>query len=190
MSGNRLKSHLTKYLRTSEIISVYTDRSDWDRFGLGILWFLSDYWFVLSAYSKLGEWEGYGIRPTPEINKFHLGGKYEKFVASLVSMERSRDEKFVLDFPARTSPVQFALSLSKEQRIPIQIWGADSSISEIGIVDELTDGILFFRLIDRFGKFDAKMILDVDEISAIDIWSRELRALEAAMTKSAEIVAI
>ena len=119
-----------------------------------------------------------------------MGGKYEKFVASLVSMESSRDEKFVLDFPARTSPVQFALSLSKEQRIPIQIWGADSSISAIGIVDELTDGILFFRLIDRFGKFDAKMILEVDEISAIDIWSRELRALEVAMNRSAEIVAI
>lgn len=190
MSGNRLRSDLMKYLRTSEIISVYTDRSDWDRFSLGVLWFMSDYWFVLSSYSKLGEWEGYEIRPTPEIAKFQLGGKYEKFVASLVSMKSDRNEKFVLDFPARTSPIQFALSLSKEQRIPIQLWGADSSISEIGIVDELTDGILCFRIIDRYGKFDAKMIMEVDEISAIDVWSRELRALEDSMNRSAEIVAI
>ena len=190
MSGNRLKSNLMKYLRTSEIVSVFTDRSDWDRFSLGTLWFMSDYWFVLSAYSKLGEWEGYEIRPTPAINKFQLGGKYEKFVASLVSTESDRDEKFILDFPPRTSPIQFALSLSKERRIPIQLWGADSSISEIGVVDELTDGILCLRILDRYGKFDARMIMEVDEICSIDIWSRELRALEAVMTKSAEIVVI
>jgi hypothetical protein len=189
MSGVRLKSNLRKYLRTSEIISVFTDRSDWDRFGLGILWFMSDYWFVLSAYSKLGEWEGYEIRPTPDICKFQLGGKYEKFVASLVNTESDRDAKFILDFPPRTSPIQFALSLSKEQRIPIELWGSDNSISKFGIVDDLTDGILFFRIIDRYGKFDAKMILEVDEISAINIWSRELRVLEEAMAKSAEIVA-
>jgi hypothetical protein len=190
MSGVRLKSNLRKYLRTSEIISVFTDRSDWDRFSLGILWFLSDYWFVLSAYSKLGEWEGYEIRQTPDISKFQLGGKYEKFVASLVNMQGDRDAKFILDFPLRTSPIQFALSLSKEQRIPIQLWGSDRSMFEIGIVDELTDGILCLRTLNPYGKFDARMIMEVDEICSIDIWSRELRALEAAMTKSAEIVAI
>jgi hypothetical protein len=151
---------------------------------------MNDYWYVLSAYSKLGEWEGYVIRSTPEINKFQLGGKYEKFVASLVSMESDREAKFILDFPPRTSPVQFALSLSKERRIPIQLWGADSSMFEIGIVDELTDGILCLRILDRYGKFDARMIMEVDEICSIDIWSRELRALEVAMNKSAEIVAI
>lgn len=190
MSGNRLKSHLMKYLRTSEIISVYTDRGDWDRFNLGILCFISDYWYVLSAYSKMGEWDGYIIRSTPEINKFQLGGKYEKFVASLVRTESDRDEKFSLDFPSRTSPIQFALRLSKEQRIPIQLWGADSSTFEIGIVDELADGILCLRIIDRYGKFDARMIIEMDEVRSIDIWSRELRALETAMNKSAEIVAI
>jgi hypothetical protein len=190
MSGNRLKSHLTKYLRTSEVISVFTDESDWDRFSLGILWFMSDYWFVLSAYSKLGEWEGYEIRSTPEIKKFELGGKYHKFVASLINAEGNRDAKFTLDFSPRTSPIQSALSLSKEQRIPIQLWGSDRSLSEIGIVDELTDGILCLRIIDRYGKFDARMIMEVDEVSAINIWSRELRALETVMNKSAEIVAI
>jgi hypothetical protein len=190
MSGIHLKSYLMKYLRTSEIVSVYTNRSDWDKFSLGILWFMNDYWYVLSAYSKLGEWEGYEIRSTPEIYKFQLGGKYEKFVASLVSTDCDRDAKFILDFPPRTSPIQFTLSLSKERRIPIQLWGSDSSLFEIGIVDELTDGILCLRILDRYGKFDAKMIMDVDEICSIDIWSRELRALEAAMAKSAEIVAI
>jgi hypothetical protein len=119
-----------------------------------------------------------------------LGGKYEKFVASLINTESDRDAKFILDFPPKTSPIQYALSFSKEQRTPIQLWGSDSSSSEIGIVDELNDGVLYFRIIDRYGKFDARMILEVDEISAIDIWSRELRALQTAMNKPAEIVTI
>ncbi|MFB2596118.1 hypothetical protein ACEYYB_14880 [Paracoccus sp. p4-l81] len=188
MVGIALKSALMKYVKSKEFISVFGDSGDWDKFSLGTLSIISDSWYVLSSYSKLGDWDGYEIRPTSEIQKFQAGGKYEKFIESIIDDTRDNEGRSSLSFPPGVSPVQFALNLSKEKRVPIQVWGSDSSISEIGVVDEVKEGVLWLRIVDRYGKFDAKMVMAVEEISAINIWSRELVALESSMQKMAEVI--
>jgi hypothetical protein len=174
-----LQTVLEHFQKSGEFLSVYYNSSDWSRFSFGNLEFVNDEWTVLTSYTSFGDWDGYAVRPTMDVCRIEFDGSYERDLSTLIASKNIKTKR--IDFNLKTDPLKTVFDLSKKERIPIDLWGHDRSMPRSGIIDDINSGIIYFQVINSDGKLDAKMRVDIDEITGVDIWSTDTRKLMKLM---------
>jgi hypothetical protein len=172
-----VRTVLDTHLELGTLVSIYGNRFHWDRFSFGQIIYVSQEIYVIKAYSKFGNPDGYEVRRVSDVTKIEFGGLYERSLGAIVEREGLEHHGYPFTLPQTGSPVAEILLMSKMLGAIINVWGADDDHALTGSVSLVDPTLLQLDLVSSFGEDDGVAIVYVNEVSAIDFETREMQLL-------------
>lgn len=172
-----MKNNLETHMTSQTLISIYTNRHEWDSFSFGRLAYLSDEILVLEAYTKFGDRSGFEVRKIESVSKIEVGGIYESCLAALIRAEGSDHHGLSLDTTDLGNDFVRVLLAAKDSGAIVSVWGDDDDQAVVGTVSSIFDQTIEISLLDRYGRKDGIALVNISEITAVDYETRELQLL-------------
>lgn len=179
-----MKNTLKTHMASKTLISVYTNRYEWDSFSFGRLAYLSNEILVLEAYTKFGDRSGFEVRKIESVSKIEVGGIYETCLAALIRAEEPEHSGLSLDTMDLGGDFVGVLLAAKDSGAIVSVWGDDDDQAVVGTVSSIFEHTIEISLLDRYGRKDGTSLVNISEITAIDYETRELQLLRKFATLS------
>ncbi len=165
---------LEGFLDKKELIGIYWDSDDPDRFDLGFIAAMDEDDLVLAAISTDGRYDGYQLIHIQDIFQIEYQSKYIEKITKLHGMRKRKHKpvEFGDDF------VLSLLKFAKENDLIVNIRVEDCDDSNDGFVLEADEENLKLCIVTSVGKADGMMDIDIASITDIccdSKWEQEIK---------------
>lgn len=156
---------LEKCKKNHEIVSVYGDDDETDRFSLGFVEDVTDTHVLLAQIGTDGEYDGFFAIGTEEIFRLDIGGQYEKRIQKLYKIKKQNHPVLTAE---TDSIIINVLRHAKRNRLVIaaQLYGSGYDDAK-GMVSDIGSDVVTIQLLDKYGRSNGTCILDIDTITRL-----------------------
>lgn len=170
------KDILEKSRNEKEILSLYTNKEDTERFSVGYILELCEKYCIIALISPSGLYDGYRVIDINEIYKIEYGGDYEKKLKKLYDIKKQSHKDIKL---LENNLIISMLKFAKENEFIITIELLESGLNDVqGYVKNFTDEKLMILKINDLGQKDGLSEIDLDAITSIVCNSEDENTLE------------
>lgn len=165
------KDILEKSRNEKEILSLYTNKEDTERFSVGYILELCEKYCIIALISPSGLYDGYRVIDINEIYKIEYGGDYEKKLKKLYDIKKQSHKDIKL---LENNLIISMLKFAKENEFIITIELLESGLNDVqGYVKNFTRW-----KINDLGQKDGLSEIDLDAITSIVCNSEDENTLE------------
>ena len=156
---------LKKLKENNEIVSLYTNFNEPDKFWAGFIGRISDEFLMLNSISSSGRYEGFRINKISDIYKIEFGGKYQGKLKRLYLLQNQKHETVN---NISEDLISDLLIFAREKKLVVTIQTRDSGYDDvIGYVEDMADETIKIKLLDEFGDEDGFSVLNKNDITLL-----------------------
>jgi hypothetical protein len=158
-----LFSKLTEFFNTDEILEIYTNVSDPEKFSSGFVCAISDMELLLCHIHPSGLYDGYMVKEISSIYRLNYNTKYCGKLRKLWTINGRKHHEV-----AQVSTNQYLNLLyhALNNRLVVSVELLDSSFSNIiGLVKRIEGESITFEEYDEYGEFDGVSIICLKDIT-------------------------
>jgi hypothetical protein len=166
---NSVVDTLKKARLAEEVVAIYTDISEPDKFSAGFVDQIDDTWIRLRSISSEGEDDGYEVRALKDIFKIAINGRYEQKIDFISNNREDVFKNVELDHSVEMGVAVATLKEAQEKELIANFWmraeGAFHSVT--GYVDNLDQDIVRILEVDNYGQEDGVLLLDLNQVVGV-----------------------
>ncbi len=167
-----IKDALSKAKKEKKLVSIFTDKDDWDDWSVGYVDILTDQHVRLHSLSRYGDFAGYIMMNLSEIIKVEVDSQYEKKMERFHSSQENFFAEVKLENEIEVNIIIDALKASLNDKTFIEVWGNDPEVSLGGYVEDMDEETVTVHLIDSYGVDDGVSTIKINEIRRLDFNTR------------------
>ncbi len=160
---NVFMEQLTALLKSKEMLQIYTNFGDTQKFSVGFVYALTSTEILIAHVTPYGKYDGYIVKQLKDIYRIETQSKYINKLKKLYSHEKK--EHTVIE-QTHNSLVSDLLSFAyhNQKIVSLELLESDND-DIIGFVDSLQSGLARISTIDEYGKSDGVSFIKTDDIT-------------------------
>ncbi|MBS1700035.1 MAG: hypothetical protein JST12_00100 [Armatimonadetes bacterium] len=162
---DRFREVLKQYVGTEELVEVYEDREDTDKFEVGFVLSVSEDYYSLALIDSKGRPNGSFVGQIDEIVRLAVGTQY--LVAIKLLHERQRQTEFPVR-PTTVGPFETLLDLVRYARNSRIMVSVTADVQFLGFIKDYTDDHIELLEVNKSGIEDGIHYIDLEEVVRID----------------------
>lgn len=177
-----LFSKLTEFLNTDEILEIYTNVSDPEKFSAGFVCAVSDKELLLCHIHPSGLYDGYMVKEISSIYRLNYKTKY---CDKLRKLWKINGRKHLEVAQGSSNQYLNLLNHALNNRLVVSVELLDSSFSNIdGLVKRIEGESVTFEEYDQYGEFDGVSIICLNDITHLVCDSEDESCLKQLIESS------
>lgn len=160
---------MKKAAETGELLEVYTNREETDRFNVGRILAMDEEWYVFAGVCSDGRRDGVEVRRLDEVFMACADTEYVRCVALLADPDGKDDFHSEEDVDLRLQLLEYAKASGSV--VSVELLDSDNW-DAVGFVESLEEGIVV-RCLTREGRPDGRNAFRLEDISEISCGSED-----------------
>jgi hypothetical protein len=178
---NLIKTLLCDSEDTNQIVDLYSDTSNTDKFSAGFIVALSSDDVVIAHIAPGGKYDGFMLKKIDNIFRADIGSKYDATIQKLYLQQSQAHTKFRSEFENLSKGF---LYFAKTNNYVATIELLDSNLEDVkGFIDDVAEDTVKIRKLNQYGESDGYSIVYIDDISFITCDSDDEHALKILFEK-------
>ena len=168
---DRFREILRRYVGKNELVEIYDDSQDLDKFEVGFIVAVGDNTYFVKKVDAKGRYNGHYMGRLDDVVRLATGTQYLTAVRLLTERARSSEgaEHELPPLDAFSDLLKYA----HRNRLMVSAW---VDVNFFGFVQEFTNEHLELIEVNKSGLEDGIQYLDIDEISTIELGGPDVDA--------------
>ncbi len=158
-----MKNKIKEFKNTKNIVSIFDDYENTDKFSAGFIVDISDDHILLEHVSPYGLYDGFMVKEIKNVYRITYCGKYERKLDYLYKVQKQSHSKIK---SLSDSVLMNLLLHAQNNKLVTTVELFDSELEDIqGYVSNISEELIVFDTVDDYGKIDGKSIIKINDIT-------------------------
>ncbi|MFC9601529.1 hypothetical protein ACFTQL_27675 [Peribacillus butanolivorans] len=158
-----MKRQLQKAAEKGELVELYTDTEDVDKFAIAKVLKVSDDYVILANVSPIGMYDGFHLLNTDDVYQINVETRYIRNIEKLYLAKKQNHIEFNVD---NENLMLSMLEFAEKNNFVILVELFEGGTVQ-GFIKKIEDIILVVSILTDFGEPDGESYMKLEDISSI-----------------------